>query len=74
MMPSSYSRVARLPRVAACSARMPVIQARLPASARLRGEILDRKAKGPGVVIADLDHQRITEIRESLPALAHRQF
>ncbi len=38
------------------------------------GEILDRKAKGPGVVIADLDHQRITEIRESLPALAHRQF
>jgi len=36
------------------------------------GEILDRKMKGPGVVIADLDHARITEIRESLPALAHR--
>ncbi|WP_083518301.1 carbon-nitrogen hydrolase family protein [Dechloromonas denitrificans] len=36
------------------------------------GEILDRKQKGPGVVIADLDHARIAEIRESLPALAHR--
>ena len=35
------------------------------------GEILDRKLKGPGVVIADLDHQRIAEVRESLPALAH---
>lgn len=36
------------------------------------GEILDRKMKGPGVVIADLDHARTAEIRESLPALAHR--
>lgn len=36
------------------------------------GEILDRKIKGPGVVIADLDHARTAEIRESLPALAHR--
>jgi hypothetical protein len=26
------------------------------------------------VVIADLDHARIAEIRESLPALAHRTF
>ncbi len=38
------------------------------------GEILDRKLKGPGVVIADLDHRRLSEIRESLPALAHRTF
>lgn len=38
------------------------------------GEILDRKQKGPGVVIADLDHARIAEIRESLPALAHRKL
>ena len=38
------------------------------------GEILDRKLKGPGVVIADLDHPRIAEIRESLPALAHRKL
>lgn len=38
------------------------------------GEILDRKLKGPGIVIADLDHVRIAEIRESLPALAHRKL
>jgi nitrilase len=38
------------------------------------GEILDRKQKGPGVVIADLDHQRTADIRESLPALAHRKL
>ena len=38
------------------------------------GEILDQKLKGPGVVIADLDHQRLAEIRESLPALAHRKL
>lgn len=38
------------------------------------GEIIDRKMKGPGVVIADLDHARIAEIRQSLPALAHRIF
>jgi len=38
------------------------------------GEILDRKQKGPGMVIADLDHARIAEIRESLPALAHRKL
>jgi nitrilase len=36
------------------------------------GEILDRKNKGPGIVIADLAHARLAEIRESLPALAHR--
>lgn len=38
------------------------------------GEILDRKQRGPGIVIADLNHQRISEIRESLPALAHRKL
>lgn len=38
------------------------------------GEILDRKLKGPGVVIAELDHRRIADIRESLPALAHRKL
>jgi nitrilase len=38
------------------------------------GEILDRKLKGPGVVIADLDHDRLAEIRQSLPALAHRKL
>ena len=38
------------------------------------GDILDRKLKGPGVVIAELDHARIAEIRASLPALAHRKL
>lgn len=38
------------------------------------GEILDRKLKGPGVVIADLDHDLIADIRQSLPALAHRKL
>ena len=38
------------------------------------GEILDRKMKGPGIVMAELDHARIAEIRASLPALAHRKF
>ena len=38
------------------------------------GEILDRKQKGEGVVVADLDQARLAEIRESLPALAHRKL
>ncbi len=38
------------------------------------GEILDRKFKGPGVVVADLNHRRIAEIRASLPALQHRKI
>ena len=36
------------------------------------GDILDRKLKGPGVVIGELEHARIAEIRASLPALKHR--
>lgn len=36
------------------------------------GEILDRKQKGAGLVIADLDHARIAEVRKNLPALSHR--
>ena len=36
------------------------------------GDILDRKLKGPGIVIGDLDHARIADIRASLPALTHR--
>ena len=36
------------------------------------GDILGRKAKGPGIVIGDLDHTRIAEVRTSLPALQHR--
>jgi nitrilase len=38
------------------------------------GEILDRKMKGPGIVIADLDHARIADVRASLPALSHRKL
>lgn len=36
------------------------------------GEIIDRRPKGPGIVIGDLDHARIKEVRASLPALKHR--
>ena len=36
------------------------------------GEILDRKAKGEGIVIGDVDHARIADVRASLPALKHR--
>ncbi len=36
------------------------------------GEILARRNKGAGVVIGDLDHAWIAEVRASLPALGHR--
>ena len=36
------------------------------------GIILDRLPKGPGIVIGDVDHARIADIRASLPALRHR--
>ncbi|MCE1244444.1 carbon-nitrogen hydrolase family protein [Oryzomicrobium sp.] len=36
------------------------------------GDILDRKLKGPGVVIADFDPTYLAEVRASLPALKHR--
>ena len=36
------------------------------------GTILDRKLKGPGVVLGLLEHGRIAETRASLPALQHR--
>ncbi|MBK7423299.1 MAG: carbon-nitrogen hydrolase family protein [Propionivibrio sp.] len=36
------------------------------------GDILARKAKGQGIVIGELDHARIAEVRTSLPALTHR--
>ena len=36
------------------------------------GEILARVPTGPGVVLADLDLQRIAAVRASLPALEHR--
>ncbi|MDR1367394.1 MAG: carbon-nitrogen hydrolase family protein, partial [Candidatus Accumulibacter sp.] len=36
------------------------------------GEILIRLGKGPGVIVGTMDHARIAEVRESLPALKHR--
>lgn len=36
------------------------------------GVILDRLTKGPGIVIGDVGHARIADIRASLPALTHR--
>ena len=36
------------------------------------GVVLTRRDKGEGVVIGDLDHARIAEVRASLPALKHR--
>lgn len=36
------------------------------------GKVLARLDKAPGVAVAELDHARIAEVRESMPALAHR--
>jgi predicted amidohydrolase len=36
------------------------------------GEILARQDKGVGVVIGNIDHARIADVRASLPALKHR--
>ena len=36
------------------------------------GQIVDRKFKGAGIVLGELNHQRIAEVRASLPALKHR--
>lgn len=38
------------------------------------GSILDRKLKGPGIVIGEVDHAVIADTRASLPALQHRIF
>ncbi len=36
------------------------------------GVILARRDKGEGVVVGEIDHERIAEVRTSLPALKHR--
>lgn len=38
------------------------------------GEVLDRLARGSGVVIAELDQRRQARVRETLPALRHRRI
>lgn len=36
------------------------------------GRVVARLAKGPGVVVADMDLDSMTDIRGRLPALRHR--
>jgi len=36
------------------------------------GEVLDLLPEGPGVVIADIDTDRLQQVRRDLPALANR--
>lgn len=38
------------------------------------GEILDRRDKGIGMVLAEIDPERLLEVREKLPALKHRRL
>lgn len=38
------------------------------------GQVLDRRAEGWGLVMADVDPARIAAVRESLPALSHRRI
>ena len=34
--------------------------------------VVERAEEGPGVVVGDVDPARIAEVRDELPALAHR--
>lgn len=36
------------------------------------GEVVAKRAEGPGIVVGDVDVQRIAEVRADLPALQHR--
>ena len=38
------------------------------------GEVLACREDGEGVAIADLDASRLAEVRQQLPALAHRRL
>jgi nitrilase len=38
------------------------------------GQVLARQAAGPGIVIGEIDLERIAAVRESLPALRHRRL
>jgi deaminated glutathione amidase len=37
------------------------------------GEVLGCRPEGEGVVLAEIDHERIAQVRQQLPALAHRR-
>jgi nitrilase len=36
------------------------------------GEVVARRAEGPGLVVGDVDPRRIAEVRAKLPAILHR--
>ena len=38
------------------------------------GEVLASVEEGPGVAVADLDHTRLADVRQQLPALQHRRL
>jgi nitrilase len=38
------------------------------------GTVLGRLEKGPGLVVAEVDSGRVTELRHRFPALRHRRF
>ncbi len=38
------------------------------------GNVMDRLLRGSGVVVADIDHERLQSIRRSLPAITHRRL
>ncbi len=38
------------------------------------GVVLDRLPRGSGVVVAEIDHDRLASIRRSLPAISHRRI
>ncbi len=38
------------------------------------GVVLDRLPRGSGVVVAEIDHDRLASIRRSLPAITHRRI
>jgi len=38
------------------------------------GIVVDERAEGPGVVVGDVDPERIAQVRRDLPALEHRRF
>jgi len=36
------------------------------------GAVLAECAEGPGIVVGDVDHERLAQVRRDLPALRHR--
>jgi nitrilase len=38
------------------------------------GEVINRLARGPGIVTADIDRKRLEDLRRSLPSIEHRRL